>query len=170
MRIFPGFFLSLCVVLSPITTVVHAVTFQYGPHNTITIETLQKEIDFKLLVPTKIPKDWILEIKEGPRTDGKQDYCNLNFLDKNDQYLMMSLNQKKAIFKELDSYQNRRDNTEIVQINNFEGHFEAWVGGRNGANDTPGGYLRWIQKGTYVEMESSRLSKEEMIKIAKSLK
>lgn len=164
------FFLSQCIFLSSIATVIHAETIQYGPHNTITIEALQKEIDFKLLVPTKIPKDWVLEIKAGPRTNEKQEYFSLNFLDKNDQYLMMSLNQKKALFKELDSSQKRHDNTELVQINNCEGHFEAWVGTRNGVKDISGGYLRWIHKGTYVEMVSSRLSKEEMIKIAKSLK
>ncbi|MGG3887437.1 DUF4367 domain-containing protein [Brevibacillus panacihumi] len=168
MRIITVFFLSLCIVLSPIITVIHAETFKYGPHNTITIEALQKEIDFNLLVPTKIPKEWVLEIKDGPRKNGKHEYCNLNFLDKNDQYLMMSLNQKKAIFKELDSYQNIGDNTEIVQIGSIEGHYEAWVGTRNG--NIPGGFLRWIQKGTYVEMVSSRLSKEEMVNIAKSIK
>ncbi|WP_410714438.1 DUF4367 domain-containing protein [Brevibacillus sp. SIMBA_040] len=36
-------------------------------------------------------------------------------------------------------------------------------------NVIPCGYFHWIQKGTYVEMVSARLSKEEMIKIAKSL-
>lgn len=170
MRIIPVFLLSLCIALSPIMTVAHALTFQYGPHNTITIEALQKEIDFKLLVPTKIPKDWVLEIKDGPRTEGKQEYFNLKFLDKNDQNLMISLYQRKAKFKELNLYQSRSDNTEFVQLNNIEGHFEAWIGTRNGVNDIPGGYLRWIQEGTYVEMVSSRLPKEEMIKIAKSLK
>ncbi|CAM3613024.1 DUF4367 domain-containing protein [Brevibacillus invocatus] len=112
MRIISFFFLSQCIFLSSIATVIHAETIQ----------------------------------------------------------LMMSLNQKKALFKELDSSQKRHDNTELVQINNCEGHFEAWVGTRNGVKDISGGYLHWIHKGTYVEMVSSRLSKEEMIKIAKSLK
>lgn len=34
----------------------------------------------------------------------------------------------------------------------------------------PGGYLRWVQDGTFIEIDSGALSKEMMVKLAKSMK
>ncbi|WDM28993.1 DUF4367 domain-containing protein [Paenibacillus mucilaginosus] len=49
-------------------------------------------------------------------------------------------------------------------MNRLDARFIPWSG------HTSGGFLRWIQDDTYVELDSGELSKNEMIKIAKSMK
>jgi hypothetical protein len=53
---------------------------------------------------------------------------------------------------------------EKVNINGIEARFVPW------ANHIPGGYLRWVQDGTYIEIDSGDLSKEMMVELAKSMK
>ncbi|AEI39696.1 DUF4367 domain-containing protein [Paenibacillus mucilaginosus] len=53
---------------------------------------------------------------------------------------------------------------EIIELNRLDARFIPWSG------HTSGGFLRWIQDDTYVELDSGELSKNEMIKIAKSMK
>jgi hypothetical protein len=53
---------------------------------------------------------------------------------------------------------------ELVHLYGFKARFEAW------ANTNKGGVLRWVKDGTYLEMDSSRLTKYEMIDLAKSIK
>jgi len=53
---------------------------------------------------------------------------------------------------------------EKVNINGIEARFIPW------GDQTPGGYLRWVQDGTYIEIDSGDLSKEKMIELAKSIK
>ena len=50
-----------------------------------------------------------------------------------------------------------------VSINGIDARFIPW------ANHTRGKYLRWIQVGTYVEMDSGELTKGMMIELAKGL-
>ncbi|MEK8133158.1 DUF4367 domain-containing protein [Paenibacillus filicis] len=54
---------------------------------------------------------------------------------------------------------------EIIKFNELEARFTP-----REKNSTPGGFLRWIQEGTYIEIVSSEMSKKKMIKIAKSMK
>lgn len=53
---------------------------------------------------------------------------------------------------------------EKININGIEVRFEPW------ANHIPGGYLRWVQNDTYIEIDSGELTKEEMIALAKTMK
>ncbi len=53
---------------------------------------------------------------------------------------------------------------EKVNINGIEARFDPW------ADQTPGGFLRWVQDGTYIEIDSGNLSKEKMVELAKSIK
>ncbi|MBW5470923.1 MULTISPECIES: DUF4367 domain-containing protein [Brevibacillus] len=52
-------------------------------------------------------------------------------------------------------------------MNEVNGRFEPWARTKNDKTFIPGGILRWIQSGTFLTMESTSISKEEMIKIAK---
>lgn len=47
-----------------------------------------------------------------------------------------------------------------INIKGIEGRFEPWV------NHTPGGHLRWVQNGTFIEIDSGVLTKEEMVELA----
>jgi len=53
---------------------------------------------------------------------------------------------------------------EIIKFNGLEARFIPW------ADITLGGFLRWVQDGTYIEIDSPELSKKDMIQIAKSMK
>ncbi|WP_018759613.1 DUF4367 domain-containing protein [Paenibacillus terrigena] len=53
---------------------------------------------------------------------------------------------------------------EKININGIEARFVPW------ANHKPGGYLRWVQDGTFIKIDSGALSKEMMVKLAKSMK
>lgn len=53
---------------------------------------------------------------------------------------------------------------EKIYIDGIEARFVPW------ANHKPGGYLRWIQDGTFIEIDSGALTKEMMIELAKSMK
>ncbi|WP_051591140.1 DUF4367 domain-containing protein [Bacillus sp. UNC438CL73TsuS30] len=59
-----------------------------------------------------------------------------------------------------------------VDINGNKGYFQEWDDSgevdKNGDIIT-GGLLNWVQNGTSVEMNSSRLSKEQMLEIARSM-
>ncbi|MBP1989556.1 DUF4367 domain-containing protein [Paenibacillus eucommiae] len=54
---------------------------------------------------------------------------------------------------------------EKVFINNHLGRFSPWWKTR-GEN---GGFLCWIQEGTYIKMDSFSLTKDEMIQLAESM-
>ncbi|SMQ81026.1 protein of unknown function [Bacillus sp. OV166] len=59
-----------------------------------------------------------------------------------------------------------------VDINGNKGYFQEWIdsGEVDKKGDTiTGGLLNWVQDGTYVEMNSSRLPKEKMLEIAGSM-
>jgi hypothetical protein len=64
-------------------------------------------------------------------------------------------------------------NAKEVDINGNTGYFEEW--GNSGEFDSKGGIitgglLYWVQEGTYVQMNSSRITKDKMLEIARSIK
>jgi hypothetical protein len=57
------------------------------------------------------------------------------------------------------------------KITNLESFMKFVENVNQGKEDNaPGGILRWEQEGTFVEMDSSTITKQEMIKIANSMK
>ncbi|WP_236712817.1 DUF4367 domain-containing protein [Peribacillus muralis] len=89
-------------------------------------------------------------------------------MDSDDKYLQISIKQgKKPFNKEL------HINEEQVNINGHKGFFVEW--GNSGELEkrgevVTGGLLRWIQEGTYIEMHSSRISRNKMLEVARSIK
>jgi hypothetical protein len=92
---------------------------------------------------------------------------------------MFGIEQHKAIgykSKREETYFDVRNNTsttkvieenfkfdtsgEIVKLNGIEARF---------AYGTQGGCLRWVQDGTYIEMDSFRLSRKQMVILAESM-
>jgi len=141
--------------------------------------------EFKLLVPGNIPDNWTVELKVPYPFDSTRTIQNvrLHYFDKDENY-MFGIEQHKAIGYKLikkHTYIDVRNNTsetkdveedfkfdtsgDIIKFNGLEARFTPW-----GKSSTPGGSLRWIQEGTYIEIVSSEMSKKKMIKIAKSMK
>ncbi|MFJ7937061.1 DUF4367 domain-containing protein [Peribacillus sp. NPDC096622] len=131
-------------------------------HNSVTISEIKKKVDFTVLTPKKIPDYWTLDTKTTP-------WIMLHYMDSNDTKLMVAIHQSRGSTlseAELPPAQQ-------VDINGNKGYFLKWVDSGNVDNNgeiITGGLLRWIQDGTYIEMNSSRLSEEKMLEIARSMK
>jgi Domain of unknown function (DUF4367) len=139
---------------------VQAKEIKYN-HNSMKIEELVSKIGFNVLVPDKLPNDCTLEIKTYP--EGANDgftQIRLHYMDKDDKVMFVGIGQRKSSKTQLDfSFQD----VETVNINGHKGYFKAF-------DNAPGGILRWNQEGTFVEMDSNNVTKQEMIEIANSMK
>ncbi|MFD9627448.1 DUF4367 domain-containing protein [Peribacillus muralis] len=160
--------LVVIILFQSIPLLVQAKEIKYN-HDSITISEIKRKVDFKVVVPQNIPNDWTLEIKTYP-WDEKNKITNfsLHYMDSDDKYLLIGIEQsKESPNKELNN------NAEQVDINGHKGFFVEW--GNSGELDKEGelitgGLLRWIQEGTYVEMDSSRVSRNIMLDVARSMK
>lgn len=130
-------------------------------HNSKTISEIQEEVDFTVLTPKRIPSDWTLDTKTTP-------WLMLHYMDNKDTKLMVSIHLSKGSRVPYDGFPHSQQ----VDINGNIGYFQEW--GNSGEVDEngdtiTGGLLNWSQDGTYVEMNSSRLSKEAILEIARSM-
>lgn len=131
-------------------------------HDSKTIDEIQKEVDFTVLTPTRIPDDWTLDTKTSP-------WLSLHYMDRNDTKLMVSIDLRKGTRVPYDGSPHSKQ----VDINGNIGYFSEW--GDSGKVDQngeilTGGILRWAQDGTSVQMLSYSLSKNQMLEIARSMK
>ena len=137
---------------------VKAMEINYN-HESLTISEIQSKVDFKILVPTNMPEGWTLDTKTSPDSN-TIDQLSLHYMDEKDKNLMIAIHQKKSTKKSLRSgYKGEK-----VNLNGSTGYFKKWE------NVSTGGLLVWNQDGTYIEMDSQRISKGKMIKIATSMK
>lgn len=141
-------------------------------HNSITLSELKEKVDFSVHIPEKIPNDWTLEIKTYPMDAKNQfTYFRLHYyLDKSVPMLYVGIEQRKKTTKLKEPI---TPNTEKINVNGNKGFFTAW--GNSGEFDKKGelitgGVLHWAENGTLIEMDSSRIPKEAMLKIAQSMK
>ncbi|MFC7782931.1 DUF4367 domain-containing protein [Rossellomorea sp. GCM10028870] len=139
---------------------VQAKEIKYN-HNSIKIEELVSKIGFNVLIPDKLPNDCTLEIKTYPEwaNDGFTQ-IRLHYMDKDDKVLLVGIGQRKLSKTQSEfSFQD----AETVNINGNKGYFKIY-------DNAPGGILTWNQEGTFVEMDSNTVNKQEMIEIAGSMK
>ncbi|MFC9601392.1 DUF4367 domain-containing protein [Peribacillus butanolivorans] len=160
--------LVVFILIQNIPLIVQAKEIKYN-HESITISEIKRKVDFKVVVPQNIPNDWTLEIKTYP-WDEKDKITNfsLHYMDSDDKYLLINIGESKE-----SSNKEMHINEEQVDINGHKGFFVEW--GNSGELDIKGeiitgGLLRWIQEGTYVEMHSSRVSRNKMLEVARSMK
>ncbi|KOO50955.1 DUF4367 domain-containing protein [Viridibacillus arvi] len=152
-------FIALILLISyPMIIVAKEIKYN---HNSITIPEIKKKVDFTILTPKKIPDDWTLDTKTSP-------WIMLHYINSKDTKLMVAIHLRIAhpLSEEDFPYSQQ------VDINGNKGYFQDWT--ENGEVDNKGdtitgGLLRWTQDGTYVEMNSSRLPKEKMLEIARSM-
>jgi len=131
-------------------------------HNCKTIAEIKKEVDFTVLTPKKISNDWTLDTKTSP-------WLMLHYMDSKDTKLMVAIDLRRGFPLDDEDFPD----CQKVDLNGNKGYFSEWADSgkvdKNGEIIT-GGLLNWVQDGTYVEMNSSRLSKEQMLEIARSMK
>lgn len=148
---------------------VQAEEIKYN-HNSITIPEIKQNVNFNVLVPKNGPNDWTLEIKTYP-SETKVNITSfaLHYMDKNDEQMMVRIEQIKDSMKQPEYH---GPNTKTVNINGYSGYLTKW---RDGEVDHEGeivigGTLQWTQEGTYIEMYSLRIPMEKMLEIARSMK
>lgn len=151
----------ILILLYCYPNIISAKEIMYN-HNSKTISEIKKEVDFALLTPTNIFNDWTLDTKTSP-------WISLHYMDSKDTKLMVAIHQRRGFPLSKDDFPYAQQ----VDINGNKGYFSAW--GNSGTLDKNGeliigGLLCWTQAGTYVEMQSTRLPKEKMLEIARSMK
>ncbi|MCM3671643.1 DUF4367 domain-containing protein [Mesobacillus maritimus] len=140
-------------------------------HDSITVSEVKEKVDFPIFAPDKIPDNWTLEIKTYPMDEEKHfTHFRLHYMDKNDTILKVGIEQRN---EPSNKEKFSSPNAEEIEINGNKGFFKAW--GNSGEIDkkgelVTGGLLSWIQNGTYIQMNSSRIPKEMMLDIARSMK
>ncbi|GGE74205.1 DUF4367 domain-containing protein [Priestia taiwanensis] len=139
--------------------------------DSITIEEVEKRVAFSVFKPKNLPKEWELVIKTSP--DIPKENVNdfrLQYFEKNDEISILVISQQDAS-SVIHDYQS--PSAKRITINGNEGYFSEWINSgefdKNGRFIT-GGVLDWIQDGTYIEMYSDFLTKEQMLDIARSMK
>jgi Domain of unknown function (DUF4367) len=132
---------------------VQAKEIRYN-HNSIKIEELVHKVDFNVLIPERLPKDFSMEIKTYP------DYIRLHIMDKDDMALLVGIEQRKASNT---GAETTVQNAETVLINGNKGAFKTF-------SNAPGGILSWTQDGTFLVMDCNTATKQEMVEMARSMK
>lgn len=148
------------------------------------LDELKNATNFKLIIPYYSIERYKVEIKEPyPLVPGQSiSRARLHYFDKSGQTYIFGMEEHKAIdykFKRVETTLDVRKKTsttrvideefkfdvrgEKVNINGIEARFVPW------ANHTPGGYLLWVQDGTYIEIDSADLSKQMMVELAESM-
>lgn len=122
-------------------------------HNSKTISEIKKKVDFAILSPANMSNDWTLDTKTSP-------LIMLHYMDSKDTKLMVAIHLRRGFPLSKDDFPYAQE----VDINGNKGYFQGLVDSskvdKNGDTNT-GGLLNWVQDGTYVEMNSFRLSKKE---------
>ncbi|CAM3389786.1 hypothetical protein PALU110988_19970 [Paenibacillus lupini] len=149
------------------------------------IKKLKDLTAFNIYIPTRYETALHYEVKF-PEPDHKEnvEYILVNYFDAKDDYVFGVHEQKNNTFvtkeiHEVDGSSGNltirrekyyysykpRPNSELVSINGENGWYEAYIN-RTGR----GGKLTWIDSGTCIELDTVYLSKNNMIKIAESMK
>jgi hypothetical protein len=156
--LFRLFIFIMLLISSPMLSTAKWIKYN---HNSETISEIKKKVDFTILTPKKIPDDWTLDTKTSP-------WIMLHYMDSKDTKLMVAIHLGRGFPISDEDFPH----SQKVVINGNKGYFQKWIDSgevdKNGDTIT-GGLLNWVQNGTYVEMNSSKLPKEKMLEIARSL-
>ncbi|MGD6969251.1 DUF4367 domain-containing protein [Rossellomorea vietnamensis] len=141
-------------------------------HNSITIAEVKEKVNFKVLVPKKVPEEWTLEIKTPDNQEGNSSSIRLHFMDENDENLMLGIEEKKVSKRAIRKLEEEFSEGDKIKVNNVPAYYQEWANSGKTLNGKiiSGGLLTWIQDGTYVQMNSSSVSKDEMVEIARTIR
>jgi hypothetical protein len=150
------FCLSIILILLSQANSIHAGSIHYN-HNSIKIPDVIQKVDFNFFVPEKLPESSTLEIKTYPEWENDVfTSIRLHYMNKDDTHLLAGIEQ--SLLSE-----NHHPYGEIIDLNGIDGYFTPYA-------NSPGGTLTWVQEGTLIKMDSGRLTKNEMIEMASSMK
>jgi uncharacterized protein YfeS len=160
--------LLLGTIFSPIA---FAKEIKYN-HNSITIAEVKEELNFKVLVPKNIPEEWSLEIKTRDIMERNLSYIRFHYMDENDENLMLVIEEKKVSKRVINQLEEEFSEGEKIKVNDFPAYYQEWTNGGKELNGKiiTGGLLTWIEDETYVQMDSSSISKDEMVEIARTFR
>jgi len=136
----------------------------YASGKTTSVQNLQNELakiekqsDFSIFKPQQVPEEWSVVIK--PQSKQHTSLLLLTYVNNQlkDDYMMVGIQQRKA------GNEERNEKGKNVDINGNKATFQSW------SDNKLGGVLSWIQEGTYIEIDSTKLNEKEMIILAKSM-
>ncbi len=141
-------------------------------HNSITIAEVKEQVNFKVLVPKKVPKEWTLEIKTRDYKEGNLSSIRLHYMDENDENLILGIEERKVSKRVISQLEEEFSEGEKIKINDVPAYYQEWANGGKELNGkiVTGGLLTWIEDETYVQMDSSSLSKDEMVELARTFR
>ncbi|KFN12108.1 MAG: DUF4367 domain-containing protein [Paenibacillus macerans] len=168
-----SFFLTITLLLSNIIGT--------SVQDSTAIKKLEQRTDFKIYVPTVFESATNYEIKVPDSIAAKANYILINYFDDNDAYLfgVRQLKNNSIVEKEivnLDINKGTQHSKKITQkielkpqgeqvfLNGQKGWYIPYVG-----KQPTGGVLKWIEGNTYMELDTSKLPKASLIKIAESM-
>jgi Domain of unknown function (DUF4367) len=163
--------LLILLLVTVSTSIVFAKEIKYN-HNSITIDEVKKEMNFKVLVPKKVPEEWALEIKTRDNKDGNLSSIRLHYMDEYDQNLMLGIEEKKVSKSVISQLEEEFSEGEKIKVNDVYAYYQEWANHGKELNGKiiTGGLLTWIENETYVQMDSSSLSKDEMVETARTFR
>ncbi|MEW4286229.1 DUF4367 domain-containing protein [Priestia koreensis] len=145
-----------CALLIPIKAFAYTESLDLKSE----LSRIEEQVNFHVLIPENYT-NWKMIFKNLDTENSKS--ILITFQDKGSEgkYVFESI-QKKG------NNINLRSGEHVI-ISKYHGTFTPWSPSRN--NPVPsGGILKWVQNDTSVELKSSYMSKEEMIKLASKMK
>jgi hypothetical protein len=96
-------------------------------HNSITIAEVKEKVNFKVLVPKKVPEEWTLEIKTQDNKEGNLGSIRLNYMDENDENLMLGIEEKKVSKKAISHLKEELSEGEKIKLNDVPAYYQEWA-------------------------------------------
>ncbi|WP_413406161.1 hypothetical protein [Paenibacillus amylolyticus] len=145
------------------------------------IKELNRVTNFNIYVPKAMKSATHYEIKSPENLAPKIDYILINYFDENNRYVfgIRQLKNNSIVEKELVTIDIKTGSEkskiipykvqlepkgERVDINGNTGWYVSYIG-----KQPTGGILTWIQEDTYMEIDTSKLDKNSVIEIAKTM-
>jgi hypothetical protein len=150
--------ITCLVLLTP--SIAQSKEIKYN-HNSIRINQVIKRVHYRVYVPQNIPRDWTLEIKTYPTQSSKIRDFSLHYMNNDDTKMMVAIHEKKLT---RDAFPPNPASFVKIKIKDRVLLFKGF------ANYSNGGTIFIALNGTYIEMLSFKLSKDQMVYIASSLK
>ncbi|PHE27948.1 hypothetical protein COF51_28855 [Bacillus pseudomycoides] len=128
------------------------------------LKELKGKTSFNCFIPTDIAKDWSIELKHPEQVQENMERIQIHFLNRAGTQLKVAIIESTAKNTDIEP----GEHGERVKIKNMNGVFHPLTPTKR-IKDVQGGQLIWVQEGTMITLFSSRISKEELIEIAKSM-
>lgn len=122
-------------------------------NNSIIIAEVREEVNFKVLVPENIPKEWTLEIKTRKNKEENLSAIRLHYMDGNGKNLMLGIEEKKVSKRAIIQLEEDFLEGDKMKVNDVFAYYQEWTnrGKKLNGKIISGGLLTWIQDETYVQ-------------------